>query len=135
MKNLRLFDRIRSNTFPTRDSEDTSRLAVDSVVAHLRQLLNTQQGTTLMDPLYGMPEFADLRAGVPDSVTDIERLITEVIQTYEPRLKNAKVEYMYQDDQLILYFQIRGVLDTKKGELPVYLESIVDTCGKMEIKN
>lgn len=135
MKNLRLFDRIRNGSFPARESEDTSRLAVDSVVAHLRQLLNTQQGTTLMDPFYGMPEFSDLRAGVPDSVQKIEKLISNVVKTYEPRLRSVSVSYMHQDDQLILYFQIKGVLDTRKGEYPVYLESIVDTCGKMEIKN
>lgn len=134
MKNLRLFDRIRLSSFPENESEDTSHLAVDSVVHHLKQLLNTQQGTTLMDPLYGMPEFADLRAEVPDSVEEIERLILDVIRAYEPRLKNPNVGYMYQDNQLILYFQITGVLDTKKGALPVHLESIVDTCGKMDIR-
>ncbi|MFA6012435.1 MAG: type VI secretion system baseplate subunit TssE [Desulfobacteraceae bacterium] len=134
MKNLRLFDRIRSDSFPVNGSEDTSRLVVDSVVSHLRQLLNTQQGTTLMDPFYGMPEFADLRAGVPDSVQKIEKLISNVVKAYEPRLRSVSVSYMHQDEQLILYFQIKGVLDTKKGELPVYLESIVDTCGKMDIR-
>jgi type VI secretion system protein len=135
MKNLRLFDRIRSHSYPANESKDASRLAVDSVVAHLRQLLNTQQGSTLMDPFYGMPEFSDLRAGVPDSVRKIEKLISNVVKKYEPRLQNVSVSYMHQDEQLILYFRIKGVLDTKKGELPVYLESIVDTCGKMDIRN
>lgn len=135
MKNLRLFDRIRNGSLPVKGAEDTSRLAVDSVIAHLRELLNTQQGSTLMDPFYGMPEFSDLRAGVPDSVQKIEKLISNVVKTYEPRLRGVSVSYMHQDEQLILYFQIKGVLDTKKGELPIYLESIVDTCGKMDIRN
>ncbi len=134
MKNLRMFDRIRHGSLSAPGCEAAARMAVESVVRHLRQLLNTQQGSTLIDPDYGMPEFADLRAEVPDSVSKIENMIEKVVVRYEPRLRRVSVRYMYQDDQLVLYFQIKGVLDTRQGDVPVYLESIVDTCGKLDIK-
>ncbi len=132
MKNLRLFDRIRSQGEKT--SMSPSRTAMDSVVEHLRRLLNSRQGSTLMDPFYGMPDFSDLRAEVPDSVADIEALISGVIRTCEPRLCQVAVKYMYQDSQRILYFQIQGLLITAREQTPVYLESSVDTCGKMAVR-
>ena len=132
MENLRLFDRISCQSKAS--SLSPSRTAVDSVVAHLRRMLNCRQGSTLMDPGYGMPDFSDLRAEVPDSVSDIEALIAGVIRTCEPRLSQIAVKFMYQDEQRILYFQIQGFLATDRGKKPVYLESSVDTFGKMAVR-
>ncbi len=135
MTSLRLFDRMQSLHHDGKtQARNGEKAAVDSVVGHLKRLLNVRQGSTLMDPFYGMPDFSDLRAEVPDSVTEIEDLIARVITTYEPRLGHVDVQYMHRDEQQILYFQIKGVLETGKAPLPVFLESIVDPCGKMVIK-
>ena len=132
MENLRLFDRI--NCQSKASSLSPSRTAVDSVVEHLRRMLNSRQGSTLMNPSYGMPDFSDLRAEVPDSVSDIEALIAGVIRACEPRLSQIAVKFMYQDEQRILYFQIQGFLATDREKKTVYLESSVDTFGKMAVR-
>jgi type VI secretion system protein len=135
MHNLRLFDRIREGRTPRGDDpRAVHRAAVDSVTDHLRRLLNVREGTTLMNPEYGMPDFTELRATIPDSVKEIENLIAKTIVTYEPRLKNVSVAYTYLDDSFTLYFEIRAKLVSDWEEIPVSLESTLDTGGRMCIR-
>lgn len=134
MKNMRLFDRIRyGNNTSSGSFDDSSRMTVDSVVDHLKKLLNTRQGSTLMDSAYGMPDLMEFRAALPDSVTEIQKLISRTITTYEPRLKDVSVEFMFQDDAQTLFFQILAVLDRNKNAFPVSLESTLDTGGRMGV--
>ncbi len=136
MAEKRLLDRVRgwtSNQSATRDTHNSS--IVDSVILHLQKLLNARQGTTLMDKNYGMPDFSDLKLLFPDSVRDIERSISNTIETYEPRLSQVKVDFLFQDDQsLSLLFQIHAALKTERETYNIYLESSLDTGGKMMIK-
>lgn len=129
MSKLRLFDRIGFN------SRNSSRYRYDinSIVDHLRRLLNSRQGTTQINPYYGMPDFSDLRAEIPDSAEEIESMITDVINRFEPRLSQVSVRYMYQDEHKSLHFQIYGVIESNSKTSSIYLESSVDTFGKMAI--
>lgn len=132
MDGRKLMDRVRGWGQPSSYPPDT-RLA--SVILHLQKLLNARQGTTLMDAGYGMPDFTDLTAQFPDSVRDMERSISETIEKYEPRLSSVKVDFLFQDDRnLSLLFQIKAFLESGDERLPVQLESLVDTGGKLEIK-
>ncbi len=135
MGNRRLLDRVRDwNGNETMYSRQNPGRKVESVVQYLQKLLNSKQGTTLMDDAYGMPDFTDLTVLFPDSVRDIERSISETMQRYEPRLSQVKVDFVFQDEQsLSLLFQIHAVLKTNENELAVTLESAIDTNGKMKI--
>ncbi len=135
MGNRRLLDRVRDwNGNQTMYSSQDSVRKVESVIQYLQRLLNSKQGTTLMDDAYGMPDFTDLTVLFPDSVRDIERSISETMQRYEPRLSQVKVDFVFQDEQsLSLRFQIHAVLKTDENELAVTLESAIDTNGKMKI--
>lgn len=135
MKDKRLFERIRDwSTHP--DKRHRSRVGdrISSVVDHLMKLLNSRQGTTLMDEDYGMPDFTDLRATFPDSVRDIERSISLTIERFEPRLKDVNVDFMEQDDRMTLYFQIRASLKSDDEPLDIHLQSTLDAGGKMAVR-
>ncbi len=136
MRELNLLDRVRNWEKKTERhfGMDEGRL-VDSIVSHLQNLLNAKQGTTLMDDAFGMPDFTDLAVTFPDSVKDIEILITETIERYEPRLKEVDVDFAFQDDQtLVIFFQITATLDSGEDNRRVYLESAINPKGKMTIK-
>ncbi len=135
MGNRRLLDRVRDwNGDQTMYSRQDSGRKVESVIQYLQKLLNSKQGTTLMDDAYGMPDFTDLTVLFPDSVRDIERSISETMQRYEPRLSQVKVDFVFQDEEsLSLRFQIHAVLKTDENEMSVTLESAIDTNGKMKI--
>jgi len=136
MGEKRLLDRVRSwgKHDPGRTGNDIGR-KIESVILHLQKLLNARQGTTLMDTGFGMPDFTDLTALFPDSVRDIERSISKTIETYEPRLSEVNVDFVFQDDQsLSLLFQIQALLKSENGDIDVHLESAIDTGGKMVIK-
>jgi type VI secretion system protein len=106
-----------------------------SVAEHLKKLLNSRQGTTLMDIDYGMPDFTDLRASYPDSVQDIEQTIKNTIMRYEPRVKKVDVHFMFQDEQnLTLFFEISAVLESEQKHFSIFLESTLDAGGKMAVR-
>lgn len=135
MRDKRLFERIR-NWAAQPDRRDRSRVSdqIASVVDHLKKLLNSRQGTTLMDESYGMPDFTDLRAAFPDSVRDIERSIALTIERFEPRLTDVNVDFMEQDEQMTLYFQIRASLNAEDEPMPIHLQSTLDAGGKMAVR-
>ena len=135
MRNIRLFERICG--WPEHPGgRNRSRVGdqVSSVITHLIKLLNSRQGSTLMNADYGMPDFTDLRATFPDSVRDIERSISLTIERFEPRLESVNVTFMEQDERLTLYFQIRARLKFDGESRDIHLQSTLDTGGKMAVR-
>ena len=136
MQNHRLFDRIRkrdgSSGNPRRHSNGRQ---VDSIIEHLNKMLNTKQGTTLMDKNYGMPDFTELAALFPDSIRDVERTISNTIERYEPRLSQVEVHFVFQDHQsLVLCFHIQAVMTLEDEDVAVQFESSIDASGRAVIK-
>lgn len=128
----RLLERLRSwEREPLRrERADQGRL-VDSILAHLRRILNTHQGSVPIAAAYGVPDFLDLLQSYPDSVRDIEQSIRQAIQLYEPRLEGVRVEFLPQEkDGLALCFQISGRV-RDGSEARVRFETLVDTDGKI----
>lgn len=135
MREERLLERIRSfERDPTRRSRTDYGRLVDSVLNHLRQILNTRQGSAPIAPDYGVPDFLDFLQTYPDSVREIERSIRTAIQTYEPRLQGVRVAFIPQeDDALALRFQITAHISGADGER-VRFETVVNTDGKIAVK-
>lgn len=137
MRNGRLIDRVRV----WGAQKDLSRRQpvvgrqIDSIVEHLQKVLNSKQGTTLMDESFGMPDFTDLSALFPASVREIEKIIARIIERYEPRLFGVHVDFLMQDEHnLSLCFNIKAVMKQGSEQTPVQLESAIDTNGKTVIK-
>lgn len=135
MREERLLERICSfERDPVRRGRTDYGRLVDSVLNHLRQILNTRQGSAPIAPDYGVPDFLDFLQTYPDSVREIERSIRTAIQTYEPRLQGVRVAFNPQeDDALALRFQITAHISGADGER-VRFETVVDTDGKISVK-
>jgi len=128
MQKISLFDRIR-------DKNKDYQKSIRSVVLNLQKLLNSRQGTCLMDKEFGMVDFTDLAIMFPDSVRDIERYIAKIIQRYEPRLSDIKVSFDFQDDyNLSIGFHIQAMMRTDDKDSPIHLQSTIDSGGKTIIK-
>ena len=136
MSDLRLLERVRQwQDNPGTRVRNHAGTRVNSVVKHLQLLLNSRVGTTLMDGQFGLPDLSDLKLTYPDSLHDMEKTISQTIETYEPRLSQVDVNFVFQDDRTLnLFFRIEATLLTGEEGTDIVLESSVDTFGKMTVR-
>jgi type VI secretion system protein len=105
-----------------------------SVLAHLRKMLNVRQGGVLTAPLYGIPDLADL-AFRQDAIRELQKAIKLSIEQYEPRLKKVVVEHVPDnEDPLNIHFRITARLVTGENNPPVQFQTSLDTVGKVSIR-
>lgn len=135
MREERLLERLQTwEREPARRGKEDPRRIVDSVLRHLQRILNTKQGNVLIAEDYGVPDFSDFINMLPRSIGELERSIRMAIQKYEPRLTAVRVSFVPQEeDRLSLRFQIIAKLVTE-SKTQVYIETVVDSEGKIEIK-
>lgn len=102
-----------------------------SVLQHLRVLLNTRQGNSALDPLYGVPDFTDLVHNFPDGLLALRRLIAQTIERYEPRLSRVSVRpTRILRDVLVLHFDVRAELPNGR---PVIFDTTVSRGGHIQV--
>ena len=138
MHEERLLERIRDiERNPDRRGAVDSASTVQSVMNHLRQILNTRQGTALIAADYGVPDFTNLGSTFgQDTIPDIQQAITEVIIKFEPRLKKVAVVYTPQiGDVLGVTFKLEGSIETEARNIPVVFETVIDPDGKIRVKS
>lgn len=83
----------------------------ESILKHLAVLLNTRQGSSALDPEYGMPDMTDVVHNIPAGIPALSRMIAETIQRYEPRLKSVTVRASPPSGAtLSLSFEVRAQL-------------------------
>jgi type VI secretion system protein len=135
MREERLLERIRSQErAPMRRGGEDWRRCIDSILAHLQQILNTRQGNVPIADDYGIPDFLDFLQTYPDSVHQIEENIRNAIDMYEPRLSGTSVTFIPREDEdLTLRFQIIARL-AAEGNRQVLLETLVDTDGRVRVR-
>ncbi len=135
MQEERLSERIRSQERePMRRGGENRKRCIDSILEHLQRILNTRQGNVPIAADYGIPDFLDFLQTYPDSVHQIEESIRTAIDRYEPRLSGTSVTFIPREDEdLTLRFQIIARLATV-GERQVLLETVVDTDGRIRIR-
>jgi len=109
--------------------------AVGGIVEHLQRLLNTRQGSVLIAPDYGIPDFSELLHSYPESIKDMERALRLAICKYEPRLSGTRVKFIPDDeDPLNIHFEIVAKLSIRKDAPSIHLESVVDSDGRINIR-
>ena len=114
-------------------TEDTQRLA-DSILRHLRRMLNTRQGHVLTQSDYGMPDVTGFVQNLPDMVTASQRAIQNSIEKFEPRLRNVSVTYAPSEDKFNVHFEVTAELVTEKEEAAVWFETFLTSSGHIEIR-
>jgi len=137
MQNQRLLERISflEQNPDQRIRSDPAQITA-SVVRHLQQILNTKQGSAQIAEDYGLPDFTALVTSsfTSEGVKDLERSIREVIRKYEPRLTMVKVTTeLRKEDAFSLYFKVDARLSTDKGDIPVVLQTVMSSDGRMNI--
>jgi type VI secretion system protein len=135
MREERLLERLRIwDREPERRAKNDPKKIVDSVIRHLQKILNTRQGNVPIAEDYGVPDFTDFLHSYPESLREIEKAIRQTIQKYEPRLRAVRVHFIPQDDDVLsLRFQIMAKLAVDEGKTPVFIETLVDSEGKVNI--
>ena len=135
MRDERLLERMRNIELnpDRREGRDTGR-RINSILNHLQRVLNTKQGSTPIADDYGIPDFTNMPGAFSTGAThDMERMIKQVIEKYEPRLAKVRATFKAQeDDVLSLRFEIDARLADE--EIPVTFETVVVSGGKINIK-
>ena len=87
----------------------------ESIVEHLRVLLNARRGNSLSAPDFGIPDFSDLVHTFPGAIQVLQRAIRETILAFEPRIKQVAVKHVPSEDPLTLRYEITGVSLSSRG--------------------
>ncbi len=136
MQEERLLERIRKLEIdPERRENIDPNRQIRSVLNYLQRILNTRQGSVLIAEDFGMPDFTNLPGAFSTGDThEVERLLKQVIQKYEPRLKRVRIVFEPQQEEILsLRFKVEAQLDRKEGP-PVAFETVVNAGGKISLK-
>jgi type VI secretion system protein len=115
-------------------SVDTNKVA-DSVMEHLRNMLNSRQGSVPALPDYGLPDFNDMVARFPDAIFELRRAIKTCIEKYEPRLARVKVDHIPDEENpLNLRYEITAQLISGDESANVWFETTLDSAGKVSVR-
>lgn len=105
---------------------------VGSVVAHLRDLLNTRVGDAATVPDYGLIDFSDLCHNFPEAISYLQQSIRATILKYEPRLRNVSVRFVPDEDPLVVRFEIVARLADDRRSV-VRLKTACDAAGRFSV--
>ncbi|GAB2895986.1 type VI secretion system baseplate subunit TssE [Paralcaligenes sp. KSB-10] len=137
MQEQRLLERIASfNAGGGRSHMTRAEILVDSILSHLRRILNTRQGSVPIDPEFGVPDFTNLAGSFSVGTTSqISDDMTRMIERYEPRLKKPLIEFIeIQDSVLTLAFSITGLIEVDNLDIPIRLSTQVLPNGKVSLR-
>lgn len=135
-----LFEQLRQDTgqapYVLANKEAAKEQYIVSLVKHLEGLLNARRNPLGVEKLshapppllgnYGLPDLSEFN---PKSATDrksLQAFIRQVIELYEPRLKNVKVEVIDPADTLQINLQFTIEATVCVGEQHVFLYFEID---------
>jgi type VI secretion system protein len=141
MLHLRLLERLRLRVQADKDSvqggEDDPQALVHSVMLHIGAILNTRQGSCLLDEKFGMPDFTSSGVSFTQhDIPNIEQEIAHFIDTYEPRLTNISVHFQPDESApMQMCFSLQGELCLGENRnIPVQMMTQVNPLGKVSIR-
>ncbi|HUU46858.1 MAG TPA: type VI secretion system baseplate subunit TssE [Acidobacteriota bacterium] len=105
-----------------------------SVLRHLRKMLNSRTGHAPAQPDYGISDLNEFKFAYPDSITPMRQAIQASIEKYEPRLKNVRVAWVPdEDDPLNVRFEIAARLVIANDEVPISFATSVGGASGLDI--
>lgn len=105
----------------------------DSIVEHLRVLLNARRGGSPSCPDFGIPDFSDLVHNFPGAIQVLQRAIRETILAYEPRLKQVTVRHIPDDEPLILKYEIIAQPANRRGGNSLRFSTQMSSGGRVNV--
>lgn len=136
MNERRLLERIASwEVGEERTSRTRADVLVQSIMRHLRRLLNTRQGSVLLDPAFGVPDFTNIAGGMTSgSASEIEDEICRVVKKYEPRVQSPKVTLIRDASNILsIKFELEGTIDVDDRSIPLLLATTVGANGRVYV--
>ena len=134
MRERRLLERVSYwERGVDRSSQTQAETLVRSICNYLIRLLNTRQGSAPIDPLFGVPDLANVAGGLSSGATaDIEEELRRVISRYEPRLLKPRVAAVAQGTEVLsLSFSVSGMIDVDHQLIPLQLSTRLDGNGRL----
>jgi type VI secretion system protein len=143
---LRLFERLSllgrnaerdAPGADVREAMNSSDAILKSICDHVGKLLNSREGSTLLDPSFGMPDFTHSGAGLSSDDEPLLRArIANFIGAKEPRLTDVQVVFAPREiSHTALSFSITAALKGEDEErIAVRLYSDVTQQGKIDVR-
>jgi type VI secretion system protein len=127
-----LLERV-ADLSPESVTKSTPQTTRESILEHLRCVLNTRVGSVGTRPDYGLEPLADIvaRSGKAGVVAAIRRLIEAFEPRLEPGVEVASFERV--TDPFVMRLEV--VCRLKKNGERVRFETLVDSFGKVDIQN
>jgi type VI secretion system protein len=105
---------------------------LESIVEHLRALLNTKTGACVTVPEFGVVDFTDIVHDIPTSINKLQDSIRQTILEFEPRLRNVTVRFVPGTDPLKLNFEVSARLADDKRRV-LRFETSLEAGGRFAI--
>jgi len=138
MSNETLLERIRRlEMVQDKATDKAAPKSVESILRHLRNLLNTRQGSVLIADDYGMPDLTNFPGeNLSEAAAELEDVMKKVIQKYEPRLRNVRISFEPGvDASSVLRFKLSAeVVSREENRTPVVFETVVTSSGMVKIQ-
>ncbi|MDR1037802.1 MAG: type VI secretion system baseplate subunit TssE [Deltaproteobacteria bacterium] len=133
---LRLLERIRSAYGSRKKGRSKSDDLLESLERHLRLMLNTRQGSSKSAPEYGMPDFVSLMGrGDLDAIRELSRVLTDVVQEYEPRIADATVTYNPgREETGVLEFSLSGSIEIDNQRQNIFFQTSINPDGAVNVR-
>jgi type VI secretion system protein len=131
----RLFERLvePDPTESRRRKIDIHQLT-ESVIIHLRKMMNCRHGCTLIQPDYGIPDLNEFIFDFPDTLGAMRQAVQQAIEKYEPRLSVVRVKYQENpDNPLDIHFKITAQLVTDEEQVPISFSTHTGSATGLEV--
>ena len=143
-----LWDRLTDpSLIETRELEASQEARLDrlrgEVLKHLEWLLNSRStfgarvhaSEVLRESVvaYGLPDISGLRPGDSRDRDQLERILVEVIQRFEPRLRDVQVEFNPESQdrsRSMLHYRVRARIQVKPIDKPILIDTLLEVGSK-----
>jgi type VI secretion system protein len=105
---------------------------VESIVAHVRALLNTRVGDSPCAPRLGIADFSDIVHTFPGGIQQLSASMRGTILENEPRLRAVTVRHIPGESPLVLRFEI-SAQPAARGARPLRITTTVRPGGRVDV--
>jgi len=105
----------------------------ESILNHLKVLLNARQGGSPSAEQFGIPDFADIVHSFPVAIQTIQRAIKDSIQRFEPRLVQVNVRHVTSENPLVLRYEITAQALRGNSRVPLKLTTQISAGGHVDV--
>lgn len=130
-----LFERLRRpQGGNARSLQEDHNALLASIVRNLERILNTRSGQAPAQMDFGIPPPSEIAQGYPESIGQIQKVLRQCIEKYEPRLRDVQIMQLESDDnRLVVRFQVSARLATSSDQRQIRFDTLIDPSGHIEM--